>query len=521
MAAAKQPVTVVEGWLAERRWKLRLGVIVLALLIGLAVVVVGVGICAALRLGGSATPRYASDVDHFKYGSIGAEPESGVPYDVWRTLPSLYPAEFEGRNDYSAFGFVYETDAKGRKNDLPIGVSRRQVNGVDVVWLNCATCHTGTWRASAEDKPHVVPGMPSNNLDFHRFVSVVLAASADERLEPKQLFGPMEKAGAHQDWFDRIVWQAGVHPRFREGLLRIGGRMKPLLARQSRWGPGRVDTFNPYKLIQFNWPAAGLSEDEVHGVSDFPAIFNQRPREGMELHWDGNNTSLQERNLSAAIGAGVTPQTVDHPAIRRVANWLMDLRPPPSPHKPDAIAVARGRNLYQVECAACHGVQDPGAYVFSGDRLGKVTPIALIGTDRARLDSYTEKFRDQQLAKMFAGTPYQFKAFRKTDGYANQPLDGLWLRGPYLHNGSVPTLADLLKAPAARPTAFLRGRGQDVIDPVNGGFLTLPCDPAAKSPPGTLCYDTRLPGNGNGGHLYGTNLSEAQKADLLAYLLTF
>lgn len=519
--AANKPVTAVEGYLAQRRWQLRLGLAVVALLIGIGVAVLGLGLCAALRLTGSATPHYAADVDHFKYGSIGSEPESGVPYDVWMALPSLYPAEFEGRNDFSAFGFIYEVDGKGRKPDLPVGVSRRQVNGVEVVWLNCATCHTGTWRGSAEDKPNVVAGMPSNNLDFHRFVSLLLKAAADERLEPRQLFGPMEKAGAHQDWFDRIVWKAAVAPRFREGLIRIRGRLVPLLERQSPWGPGRVDTFNPYKLIQFGTPAASLTEAEVHGVSDFPTIFNQRPREGMELHWDGNNTSLQERNLSAAIGAGVTPKTVDHPAIRRVAGWLMDLKSPASPHRPAPAAVARGRDIYRLECAACHGRQDPEGYVFTGRYLGKVTPISEIATDRARLDSYTEEFRQQQLSKMFAGTPYQFKAFRKTDGYANQPLDGLWLRGPYLHNGSVPTLADLLKVPADRPKAFLRGRGQDVVDPVNGGFVTTACDPAAKPAAGTFCYDTSLAGNGAGGHLYGTQLTPAQKADLLAYLLTF
>jgi len=519
--AARKAVTAVEAHLAATRWQLRLGVAVVALLIALGVIVLGLGLCAALRLSGSATPRYASDVDHFKYGSIGSEPQSGVPYAVWKALPALYPKQFEGRNDYTAFGFIYETDEAGVRKELPIGVSKRQVNGVDVVWLNCATCHTGTWRASDGGVVHVVPGMPSNNLDFHRFVSLLLTAATDERLEAADLFGPMEKAGAHLDWFDRLVWQAAVMPRFREGLIRVRGRLAPLLERQSPWGAGRVDTFNPYKLLQFGTPAASLTEAEVHGVSDFPAIFNQRPREGMELHWDGNNTSLQERNLSAAIGAGVTPKTVDHASLRRVAGWLMDLPAPVSPHPLNAQAALRGQAIYKAECFACHGGQEAGGYVFKAEKLGKVTPIALIGTDRARLDSYTKEFREQQLSKMFAGTPYQFRYFRKTDGYSNQPLDGLWLRGPYLHNGSVPTLTDLLKAPAERPKAFLRGRDQDVIDPVNGGFLTTACTPGQPTPRGTSCYDTALPGNGNGGHLYGVGLTPEQKADLLAYLLTF
>ncbi len=517
----KQPVTVVEAYQNQGRWKLRVGLAIVVLLILIGLAVLAFGAFAATRLLGSATPRYDAPADHFKYGSIGSEPESGVPYAVWKTLPSLYPAEFEGRSDYSAFGFVYEKDARGRPLALPIGVSKREVNGVEVVWLNCATCHTGTYRTSASDTPHVVPGMPSNNLDFNRFVGLLLKAAGDERLAPAELFPAMEKAGTRLDGFDRLVWQAAVLPRFREGVLRIRGRMDPLIARQSRWGAGRVDTFNPYKLIQFATPAASLSEAEVHGVSDFPAIFNQRPREGMDLHWDGNNNSLRERNLSAAIGAGVTPRTVDHRSIQRVAGWLLDLPAPPSPHRPDPAAVARGRDIFAGSCAACHGDHKAGRYLFQGQHLGKVTPISEIGTDRARLDSYTEPFRQQQLARMFKGTPYRFTQFRKTDGYANQPLDGLWLRGPYLHNGSVPSLVDLLNDPASRPRAFLRGRGQDIVDPARGGFLTTACDPAARAPAGTHCYDTALPGNGNGGHLYGVDLSAPRKADLIAYLLTF
>ena len=49
---------------------------------------------------------------------------------------------------------------------------------------------------------------------------------------------------------------------------------------------------------------------------------------------------------------------------------------------------------------------------------------------------------------LYAGYPHRYCHYRKTFGYANMPLDGVWLRAPYLHNGSVPTLRDLLE-PAA------------------------------------------------------------------------
>jgi hypothetical protein len=513
-----EPVTAVEGYRHERRWRLNIALIVLGLLIVIALLVVVVLGIVLWRVSDNSTPRYASVEEHFKYGSIGSEPASGMPYLIWKTLPSLYPDEFQGRQDYSAFGFLYETDARGRQRDLPIGVSRRKVQGVDVVWVNCAVCHTGTWRERADGSVRIVAAMPSNNLDFHRFVRMVLRAAADERLAPDTLFPAMRRAGARLDIIDRVIWRTVVLPRFREGLVRTRGRLQPLLDIQPPWGLGRVDTFNPYKLIQFGVKAEELPAAERVGSADLPAVFNQRPREGMNLHWDGNNASLQERNLSAAIGAGVTPKTVDHAAIKRVADWLMDLKAPPTPHRPDRAAVMRGQAVYRTACASCHGWQGENEYVFVGDRLGQVEPIANIGTDRGRLDSYSEWFRQRQLAELFVGTPYHFRHFKKTDGYANMPLDGLWLRGPYLHNGSVPTLADLLKRPEERPKAF--ERGIDIVDPVNGGFLSPPCTPGTRLARGE-CFDTTVPGNGSGGHVYGADLAAGEKADLLAYLLTF
>ena len=139
---------------------------------------------------------------------------------------------------------------------------------------------------------------------------------------------------------------------------------------------------------------------------------------------------------------------------------------------------------------------------------------------RMRYDNQPYGSLFEELAQfVFAGTPYAFRSFEKTDGYANLPLDGLWLRGPYLHNGAVPTLKDLLAPPTERPSAYLRG--SDVIDAVNGGFLSPPCDPKAPPSAAGFCFDTAQAGNGRDGHLYGTDLPASAKSDLLAYLLTF
>jgi hypothetical protein len=99
-------------------------------------------------------------------------------------------------------------------------------------------------------------------------------------------------------------------------------------------------------------------------------------------------------------------------------------------------------------------------------------------------------------------------------GYVAQYLDGIWLRAPYLHNGSVPTLRDLLKPVNQRPQVFYRG--YDLYDPVNVGFVST--GPQAEKV-GTM-LDVSQRGNGNEGHTFGTDLPDAEKDALVEYLKT-
>src|SRR3546814_20015689 len=85
----------------------------------------------------------------------------------------------------------------------------------------------------------------------------------------------------------------------RDRLLMLAGRFEPLME-YPQWGPGRVDTFNAAKVI-FNFPIDDLPGHEKNAPSDFPSIWLQQPRQGMQLHWDGNNTRVEERNKSAAF----------------------------------------------------------------------------------------------------------------------------------------------------------------------------------------------------------------------------
>jgi hypothetical protein len=102
----------------------------------------------------------------------------------------------------------------------------------------------------------------------------------------------------------------------------------------------------------------------------------------------------------------------------------------------------------------------------------------------------------------------------KQEGYLSPPLDGIWMRAPYLHNGSVPTLRALLASEADRPQTFYRG--YDVYDPKDVGFKST----GASAERTGWKHDTAERGNGNKGHTYGTSLSGDDKNALLEYLKT-
>lgn len=480
--------------------------------VALVLLVIAAGCVVKLiaRFGHDQPVAYSSIVEHFKYGSLGGERESGFPYWIWQALPTLCADKLPGAG-YQSLGLIFE---KGK--DLPVGVSKRRYMGVDRVFLNCSVCHASTLRETADSAPQLLLGMPANTFNTLAFQNFFFACAQDSKFTPKRVIAEIESIGGEVDLIDRyLVYPLAVF--LMQDRIRMLKARFSFAEREAPWGPGRVDTFNFAKAI-FNFPMEQIPERELMGPSDFPSIWLQRPRKQaqMQLHWDGNNTRVEERNLSAAFGAGTTPPTIDHVALGRIEDWLLDLRPPTYPFPIDDTKAQRGANLYAQYCASCHGAN---GHDFTGDKVGKVTPLAYIGTDRGRLDSYTYDLAVNQ-SQLYTGyDEYRFRNFRKTFGYANMPLDGIWLRAPYLHNGSVPTLRDLLEPAARRPHSFYRG--YDVYDQRKVGFAA---DVATEAGRRYFLYDTSIAGNSNRGHegkAYGTELPDADKDALVEFMKTF
>lgn len=549
-----EPLSPVERAVRKRRVLVRL--VILALLGWLAYWLVVVNQYVVAQ---------KSEQDHFLHGSIGSETANGLPYWVFKALPEIYRDKL-GNEGWEYFGL---TTLPG--DDLPLGFSRRVVTGVERVWFNCSLCHIGTYRMPDGERKFIA-GAPSNNLRLQELIVFLADAGRDPGFTADRLMTGIDSAGGDLPWYKRLIYRHIVFPAVKTRLQWVGERLA-FIHDVEDWGPGRVDTFNPYKAIQFNFPmdAEHVSAAELNGSSDYPAIWQQRPREGMNLHWDGNNDSVAERNLSAALGAGVTPVTVDRDAILRIERWMWHLPAPRFPGAVDETRARQGEALFTRYCAACHGKlaassearprretigYGPAPAPLSGDCaaprpatrlsdqpaldvtrqassygegifayapallydydrgrypcLGQVVPLDKIGTDPGRWNSYIREFSAAQ-NQLYAGYPWRFHRFHKTEGYASHPLDGIWARSPYLHNGSVPTLRDLLEPAANRPAAWYRG--SDEIDPVRVGYRS---DQAA---PGRLfLFDTTRPGNGNAGHDYGTTLTAAQKDAIVEYM---
>ena len=474
---------------------------------------------------------YTGMEEQFKYGSIGSDhplAEAPLPYWIWKVLPQIFPPStviaqgYGPRNNktgYDAFGLVTEPQM-----DRPIGFSKRTVLGLDFVGLNCAFCHLTTLRkAAADPQTDLILGGTGNSVDIEKYFLYLFAALTNEHFNADEVMKAVLAQDKDMGWLERTVYRYAIIPYIKfkvAGLQKQFDFIDPINPKRlPKFGPGRVDTWAAYKRIFVNPP----QRDSISGIVNFPPIWNQKARIGMRLHWDGNTDVLEERNIVSALAViGPRLDYLDLPRLTRVTDWIMGLVPPRYEDRVPSTVVGgqtvprirhdladQGRTLFQDRCGACHDA--------TGDRIGRVEPLADLGTDAGRLKAFTNELTNS--LNRLGTDAWTLRNFKPQSGYANMLIDGVWLRGPYLHNGSVPTLRDLLHDVDQRPKQFCRG--SDLYDWKNVGFVvTIPTGTGDDRCGELFLYDTTIPGNGNQGHLYGTELSEPDKEALLEFLKT-
>jgi mono/diheme cytochrome c family protein len=435
---------------------------------------------------------YASAEEHFKYGPVGAEEPSGIPYLIWMVLPRVFPEKLPGTGGYTSLGMVWEEG-----HEMPIGFTKMTI-GFPRVAVNCASCHTATVQATPDAVPQIFLGGASTRFRPQGYLRFLFACADDPRFNADNLLKEIE-IYYKLSWLDKVLYRFIVIPQVKKTLMDQEKNEYAWMNIRPEWGPGRTD-MNPFQLIVMR-----LADNHTIGSTDIMSIWNQKAHAGFLRHSDGLNTTLIEPVLSAALAAGATAQSIDVDSLQRVNDWLLTAPPAKYPFPIDRALAAQGAAVYQRECAACHA--------FGGARTGQVVPVTEVGTDRHRVDHWPQSAADA-FNKFAEKYPWCFHNFRSSNGYVALGLDGSWSRAPYLHNGSVPTLADLLEPVERRPPTFYRA--YDVYDQERGGFVS--SGPEAERV--GWRYDTAVVGNGNAGHLYGTALPAAEKKALVEFVKT-
>jgi mono/diheme cytochrome c family protein len=453
--------------------------------------------------------------ERFLYGSVGAEDGSGIPYWIVVVLPRVFPDKLPGPNGYASMGINWEPG-----HELPIGFTKKTI-GFDRVANNCAACHTARWRATPYDEPHFVATGPNHTFNLEAFFRFLVDCARDARFDSGTLMNEIN-LDADLSWIDKQIYRFVLIPITKKRLLERGPRFAWIyihgLPQWPDWGRGRDDAMNLTKYFLTTSPL-----DDTLGPTDMPSVWNLKKYKshgGTRMNFAGDSWDANSVIIDSALGLlGAAPpsNTKFLDEVHWLNKYLDDYQAPKFPFPIDPAKAAAGKAVFDANCASCHW----------SARTGTVVPQTEVGTDIERIKSWNKDaaIRANEAVKAF-GIERHGLVEADPDGYIAAFLDGIWLRAPYLHNGSVPTMRDLLNPAAQRPTMFWRG--YDVYDPKNVGFIS--SDQQARDLFGDVAvqqlhsvatpYSTGWRSNGNMGHEYGVNLPQADKDALLEYLKT-
>lgn len=428
----------------------------------------------------------------FKYLSVGVERNAGIPYWVFYVLPMMFPEKLPGIGGYSAFGLPWEEGI-----ELPIGFIKRTI-GYPRVGINCALCHTTRFRKYPDTKPEFVPAGPGNTANIEALSRFLYECAQDPRFNSDSILAEIGNF-TKLDWIDRFLYRFLIIPASRERILKGGEHLLwSYRSEIAAWGRGSDGpTYSSIYVRDDPRP------DGRYGSSQFPPIWNLAKYHGkngrgqpQQLNATGDGRDVYSVITDSILGLLGRGQH-DSGQIERDAKALstyLERKPAPSyPYdQKDRIEpekVDKGRTVFEKACATCHAENSP--------LVGRPMRVADVQTD----PEYAAKWINM------ASADY-------VPSYIVPHLDGIWLRGPYLHNGSVPTIWDLLTSTSQRPKHFYRG--YDMLDSERLGFVSQGDDAKRYGTP----FDTTKKGNGNQGHEYGADLLDDEKTALIEFMKT-
>ena len=366
--------------------------------------------------------------------------------------------------------------------------------GVRVVSANCLFCHAG--RINGQ----LVVGLGGADRDFTGDQVSLLD------LAMNLVSDPTEKA-ALMRFRDRVAAIADYSRTLTIGVNPADSFTAALVAHR-----------DPLTLAWSNEPLLPLPPPVVIPV-DTPPWWRMSKKHAMFYNASGRGDHARIMMAASLL----CTDTVDE--ARQIDAAFVDVRAwiessvavPKWPFAIDANLATQGKPVFEATCAKCHGTYGEG-----GIYPNQLVPIADVGTDPALATGETQ-FSETYVGwfnSSFWGEVSRFEASR---GYVAPPLDGVWATAPFLHNGSVPTIAALLDS-STRPKYWVRTFDSSDYDAAALGWKFTKLDHGQAGEP-TLnarikIYDTTLPGYGNTGHTFGDDLDDDDRRALLEYLKT-
>ena len=403
----------------------------------------------------------------------------GIPYDAFSRLsPEADGADLiPGRDGLNA--------------DLPYAFTAHENDdGVTIVSSNCLTCH------AAQIGDELIIGLGNEFADFTQHPRrLALQAGTYVR-------GAAETA-AWEHWADRID---GIAPYIQTATVGVNPATNLTWALMAHRDPVTLE-WSDTPLI--DPPSAKPLPISV------PPWWNMRHKTAMFYTTVGRGDHATFMLLASMLCVESVEEFREVDAYAAdIRAYLTSLKAPDYPFEIDAELAQAGAAIYEAECAACHGGGKGGSYT------NRVYPLEEVGTDPAYALAATDGSRDR-FYDWIASSPYgDSDSAAPAAGYIAPPLDGIWATAPYLHNGSVPNLATLLR-PDERP-AFWHHLSPREYDKANVGWHHERLDEAQAEVENSAnrrkLYDTTLNGYGNGGHRFGEDLFPAEVKQLLEYL---
>jgi len=416
---------------------------------------------------------------------------------------------------------------------IVLGTGTRSIPKIEVqiASTGCATCHAApVYGADGRPDPaRVWLGAPNPSLDLETYTQDIYRALVAQASQTDRLMAATRHLYPQMTAREEKSLRDFVLPRVRDRLNQIA---------QAGAGPlpfsnGHAGVTNGVAALKLQH---GMLKDDPgafereRGFTSIPHLADRGFR--TRLLWDGAYGPAQDDDLERDITtADLSPSHLDSlaaitayftvptmglsdrvavqavPKVREAFAFVTTIRPQDFPGPIDRARAGRGAGLYDARCSHCHGTYQE---TDKGLRLVRFpNRLASVGTDPVRAQAL-----DQVLADRVNRSPIRrYLTAQSTSTYAAPPLTGLWQSAPYLHNGSVPSLASLLGM-EERPTNFRVGGHALDLDRVG---IAYPEGFTPYSRPSSV--DNGQRGMGNAGHTQmfeGMSLEE--RRDVLEYL---